>query len=278
MPLTILENGWTFWVETMLHVCGGNSALAATASLCLVEMFTFYIPCVLFEIFEPQLESKRIEPNKTTRADVVRRAWRDVSITCFIVHPILFYFLAKAMGTGLLFNSPLPTLMDFLVCYISGLICNDFGFYWAHRLFHEYPALYKLHKIHHEFNFTRGIASQYCHPIEGVVCNTLPSFLNLIIWYNYYGEIHASLAMFWIGYRLLETLDAHNGFFIAFCHSPTHMGDLGEGKYGVHHYFHHSHNTGNYGTPFIDWFFGTDVAYRKYVNAQKAKSEAKKTA
>jgi sterol desaturase/sphingolipid hydroxylase (fatty acid hydroxylase superfamily) len=84
--------------------------------------------------------------------------------------------------------------------------------------------------------------------------------------------------MFWIGYRLLETLDAHNGFFIAFCHSPTHMGDLGEGKYGVHHYFHHSHNTGNYGTPFIDWFFGTDVAYRKYVNTQKAKSEAKKGA
>jgi len=271
--MELIQGAWTFWVETMLRICGENDAVASTISLCLVEILMFYIPCVLFEVFENQLESKRIEPTKSTRAEVVRKAWRDVSITVFIAHPIIFYGLAKAMGSSLLFTTQLPTFQEFVICYVSGLICNDVGFYWAHRAFHEFPSLYKLHKIHHEFNFTRGIASQYCHPIEGLFANTIPSFLNLIIWYYYCGEIHSSLVLMWIGYRLIETLDAHNGFFIALSWSPTHMGDLGEGKYGVHHYFHHSHNTGNYGTPMIDWIFGTDVTYRKYIDNQKAKAK-----
>jgi sterol desaturase/sphingolipid hydroxylase (fatty acid hydroxylase superfamily) len=269
--LSIANAFWTFWVDFIMNMCSQNAALASAASVCLVEFFFFYLPCVLFEIFEPQLEGKRIEKNKATREEVTKRAWRDVSIVVFVVHPVLFYGLSRKMGSTLEFDTQLPTLLDFVKVYVSGLFCNDFFFYWSHRLFHEVPALYKLHKIHHEFNFTRGIASQYCHPIEGVVCNTLPSFMNLIIWYYYYGQVHVTLVMFWVGYRLLETLDAHNGFFIHFCYSPTHMGDLGEGKYGVHHYFHHSHNTGNYGTPLLDWLFGTDVTYRNYIEKKKAK-------
>lgn len=273
--MAIFEKYWGVWVETLLPICGESHAIAIAFSLLLVELFTFYIPCVLFEVFEEQLESKRIEADKSTKQEVNRRAWKDVTITVFIVHPLLAIGFRKWLGSTLVFSGEVPSALDFLYIFVSGLICNDLGFYWAHRLFHEFPSLYKLHKIHHEFNFTRGIAAQYCHPIEGVVCNTLPSFINMIVWYNIFGQINVLLVGFWLGFRLLETLDAHNGFFISFSFCPTHWGDLGEGKYGIHHYFHHSHNTGNYGTPLLDRIFGTDDTYRTYVEGKKAKTKKK---
>jgi len=57
------------------------------------------------------------------------------------------------------------------------MIVEDTSFYWLHRLFHT-PRFYKLiHKKHHEFINTVGIASEYAHPLEFAFGNLLPSGL-----------------------------------------------------------------------------------------------------
>ena len=46
------------------------------------------------------------------------------------------------------------------------IICEDFLFYFMHRLLHT-PFMYKhVHKIHHEFYDTVSIVSYYSHPFE----------------------------------------------------------------------------------------------------------------
>lgn len=60
------------------------------------------------------------------------------------------------------------------------MICEDFGFYWTHRLLHH-PLFYKkIHKVHHEFNNTTILATTYNHPVESVI-TSLPTALGMFI-------------------------------------------------------------------------------------------------
>ena len=43
----------------------------------------------------------------------------------------------------------------------------DFMFYWVHRSLH-WSGVYKyIHKQHHMFKQSVGIAAEYAHPVEG---------------------------------------------------------------------------------------------------------------
>ena len=46
-------------------------------------------------------------------------------------------------STGFLSNAPLPAQV------ICGLVGSEFGLYWAHRLKHEWPSLWRFHAVHH---------------------------------------------------------------------------------------------------------------------------------
>lgn len=62
------------------------------------------------------------------------------------------------------------------------MLCEDFSFYWAHRLLHTFPFLYKkVHKIHHEFVNSVSISASYAHPVEYVLGNSVPTALGFMI-------------------------------------------------------------------------------------------------
>lgn len=42
----------------------------------------------------------------------------------------------------------------------------DFGYYWAHRVFHTVPSLWKFHAIHHSSEQMDWLASMRNHPID----------------------------------------------------------------------------------------------------------------
>lgn len=48
----------------------------------------------------------------------------------------------------------------------------DLYYYWAHRSFHTFPALWKFHSIHHSIEHMDWIAAYRTHPVDTAVTNS----------------------------------------------------------------------------------------------------------
>jgi sterol desaturase/sphingolipid hydroxylase (fatty acid hydroxylase superfamily) len=49
------------------------------------------------------------------------------------------------------------------------ILIADLGFYFAHRMFHAVPALWKFHQIHHSIEELDWLAAARVHPIDQIV-------------------------------------------------------------------------------------------------------------
>lgn len=52
------------------------------------------------------------------------------------------------------------------------IVAADFYYYWAHRLFHTFPVLWKFHSIHHSIEHLDWIAAHRTHPIDTAITNS----------------------------------------------------------------------------------------------------------
>lgn len=110
-------------------------------------------------------------------------------------------------------------------------ICEEIGFYYAHRMFHESTFLYKtFHKQHHEYTAPIGISARYAHPVEDVLANVLPVFMGPLV-------TGSPLVFWWIWLLigLASTVTSHSGYHLPFMPS------------GEFHDFHHLAFNTNYG-------------------------------
>ncbi len=72
---------------------------------------------------------------------------------------------AKAQGFGLFQYTGWPTSIEIILC----LVILDLAIYWQHRLFHMFPWLWRMHRVHHSdlaFDTTLGVRF---HPFEMVL-------------------------------------------------------------------------------------------------------------
>jgi len=157
---------------------------------------------------------------------------------------------------------PTPRLLfDLAVC----ILCEDALFYWTHRLLHH-PMLYQhFHKRHHAFNAPITIAAEFAHPVETILGNAIPFFTGPIITNTTGGTL-----CLWMAIRMLKTCEAHGGYhfpWLPFSFSETVF--VGAKR----HDFHHSQNTGNFGSffNFWDWFCGTDT-FTEFSSRQSKKA------
>jgi len=268
------------WSALASHFAGNKKHIGI---FCLwgVEFLCYYLFGLFFQIFEGCLEPFRIEKGKDPTPEKMYGAWKEATKNMFL-HAVIWFLLWDAVfSKHVIVDSNPPGWSEFLTYFYGSAISNDFFFYCFHRLFHEFPSLYKLHKIHHEFNFTKGIVAEYAHPIEGLVCNILPTLSGTMFWCCYYGNVHLSFFISFLGFRLIETTELHSGFMFPISSAyllPWHFIDYGW-SHGISqsHYFHHSHNSGNYGSPLMDWLFGSDKVYRKFIDEElrkRAKAKA----
>jgi sterol desaturase/sphingolipid hydroxylase (fatty acid hydroxylase superfamily) len=51
---------------------------------------------------------------------------------------------------------------------LEALLVADFCGYWAHRMLHEIPVLWRLHKVHHSSETLDWLAAARVHPLESV--------------------------------------------------------------------------------------------------------------
>ena len=154
-------------------------------------------------------------------------------------------------------NEPPSTTMLWQIAFF--FIANEVGFYFAHRLIHH-PSLYWIHKKHHSYNSTIALAAQYCHPIEMVLANNLPTGIGIKI-LSFFYPVHIYTIIIWFTFRVVETNDGHCGYDWPW--AQAELLPLSAG--GNYHAFHHSRNSGNYGAMihFIDTLLGTNEDYDK---------------
>ena len=142
-------------------------------------------------------------------------------------------------------------------------VVQDAGFYITHRAFHEFPALYQHHKLHHSFRATVSWAAEVQSPLEQI--NIFDQSAYCII---FSPSISLSVWCGWIVWRLWEAYEVHSGFDF----SQSWLGKMGllYGERARFHDLHHSRNTGNYGNPHLfDYIFGTYISGADCAKAAK---------
>jgi sterol desaturase/sphingolipid hydroxylase (fatty acid hydroxylase superfamily) len=91
--------------------------------------------------------------------------------------------------------------------------CQEFFFYYSHRLLH-YRWFYALHKQHHEFVTPVCITAMYAGVIEHIFSNVIP----VVIGFRFMGA-HMSTALLYLTIVVVTTLNDHSGYHLPFLHS-----------------------------------------------------------
>jgi len=243
-------------------------------TLFLVGTFLFHeIPFIvlnlsLFLIHHYSLfENYKIRKNKYPDQSLVYQCLKSAVINHLILQwptILIVWYLFNATGTH--FSPTLPSLSTMLLQLLIFIIIEDTLFYWSHRLLHH-PRIYKhIHKQHHEFKSTIGIASEYAHPVEAILSNLVPSLAGPFV----VGP-HVFTFWLWTSFRVIETTDAHSGYNFPF--SPFNLLPFQGGP--ERHEYHHFYNLGSYGSffTFWDWFCGTDQPFKKHQSSLSAKNQ-----
>ena len=64
-----------------------------------------------------------------------------------------------------------PEFSEVLLQVYIVYFIEDFFFYSGHRMFHTFKCLYKMHKVHHEYDSLYTWATEYFHPFDYAVGN-----------------------------------------------------------------------------------------------------------
>eukprot|EP00013_Stygamoeba_regulata_P020489 CAMPEP_0177658798 /NCGR_PEP_ID=MMETSP0447-20121125/17059_1 /TAXON_ID=0 /ORGANISM="Stygamoeba regulata, Strain BSH-02190019" /LENGTH=259 /DNA_ID=CAMNT_0019163541 /DNA_START=88 /DNA_END=864 /DNA_ORIENTATION=- len=196
----------------------------------------------------------KIQKGATPDAALVKKALIEQVINqLFVTGPILYWIIYPTLTKygGLHFSDELPSFSTAALHVFGCMVMEDCLFYWAHRTLHH-PRIYKyIHKKHHEFKVTIGLASEYAHPVEVFFANLIPTLSGAMVF-----NVHITTLWVWLIIRVWETIDAHCGYALPF--SPWNMLPFQGGS--ERHDYHHSHNMGSFGSYFNIWdrVCGTD--------------------
>jgi len=195
---------------------------------------------------------------------VFKNTIKNIAVSHLILAPIMIY-LDTVVGLKFRFDmDSFPTYQEILPQIVFFMICDDFFFYWIHRILHLKQVYSIIHKKHHEYNITVSIAAEYAHPLEFVFSNLLPFAMGPKILGS---QVHFATHLLWLIIRSMETVDGHSGY--EFSWSPYRLLPLSGSS--IYHNFHHSNNVGNFGSFFTYWdtLCGTNKAYYKYLSKKE---------
>jgi len=260
---------WQSFLST--HLAGLDERWIFVIGTWLVHMITFWgLNGILFIFYRYNLfPDKRINHGQMPPQSLINECLFNLAVSNFIVQPAGLYFgydLFKYFGMDVF--GPIPGPMIWARDFLVAVALNDTLFYWCHRLLHH-PSIYQyVHKKHHRFNWSIGIAAEFANPIEEVFSNLIPTLAA-----NIFLGSHIVVFWAWLAMRLWETIDVHSGYSFSF--SPFSLLPFQGGA--ARHDFHHAKNVGCYGsfTIFWDSVMGTDKAFLEFQEKEKQRLKEK---
>jgi sterol desaturase/sphingolipid hydroxylase (fatty acid hydroxylase superfamily) len=129
------------------------------------------------------------------------------------------------------------------------IVLSDLSIYWAHRLQHRVPFLWRFHAVHHSAEHLDWLAAHREHPLDTIYTVTI-----------------INLPAFMLGFQLemLAGFFAFRGIWAIYIHSnvklPLRPLRMLIGAPELHHWHHHrDRDAGNYAnlSPLMDILFGT---------------------
>ena len=108
-------------------------------------------------------------------------------------------------------SSTLPAASEVLLHMLISVALDDTWFYWSHRLLHH-KSIYKyIHKQHHNFVITEGIAVDYAHPVEDLLSNTISTVIGPLVLRS-----HMCVAWLYTFMKVYQSVEAHSGYIVPF--------------------------------------------------------------
>lgn len=153
------------------------------------------------------------------------------------------------------------------------LLVEDFTFFWSHWAFHH-PLLYKFHKIHHEYNITVSTAGLHFHFLEFFISQIVAAKIYMSV-AMLYAPLHINTLVIWYIFRVWDANQGHCGY--VFPWTPLQLMPFCTND--EFHDFHHTRNSGNYGSQFRFWdsLFGSNSDFRAYKAKQEIEREKKQS-
>ncbi|MFL5296966.1 MAG: sterol desaturase family protein [Phenylobacterium sp.] len=135
--------------------------------------------------------------------------------------------------------------------FLEILLISDFAFYWAHRMTHAIPALWRLHEVHHSSEKLDWLAGHRVHPLDQLVNAAIIATPGVLL-----GFSPGPLLAYALIYR----------WHAVFLHANVRV-DFGPLRWIVaspnYHQWHHADQREAYDRNFggqlvvFDWLFGT---------------------
>lgn len=264
---TITENLKSFWpkkIENEGHfyfftVYGLHQSCFIICNLVMLVIYKSRV----FECYKTFKDAWPWDENYSEWKNMLVKTFKYLFVNQCIVLPLsLFsYYYFNTSANSVLYED-LPDLKTLFLHLGIFLVCEDFTFYWAHRILHIKSIYPYIHKIHHQYRLVVGISTEYCHPFEYVVANLLASSSGALLMGK---NTHLFTYYIWVFIRICETTDGHSGY--EFPWSPYRLLAFSAGQ--EYHNYHHLNFDGNYGSFLTIWdriFNTTNKAFLNFIN------------